>query len=115
MKRAFFILLVAASVASAQTYLTVTADTNRVIRTNFSLVRSQVSDLSGASFAISNISGLQTALDGKMTTNGSAAGLTNFPASLLTTNGDAAGLTNFPASLLRTNGSAGALTNLPAS
>jgi hypothetical protein len=114
MKRALLILLVAASVASAQTFITVTADTNRVVRTNFSLVRSQISDLSGASFAISNITGLQAALDGKMTTNDSAAGLTNFPASLLTTNGDAVGLTNFPASLLRTNGSAGALTNFPA-
>ena len=128
MKRALLILLAAASVASAQTFITVTADTNRVVRTNFSLVRSQISDLSGASFAISNITGLQAALDGKLATNGSAAGLTNFPASLLTTNGSAGGLTNFPAlllttnsaenefpaALLRTNGNAAALTNFPA-
>jgi hypothetical protein len=114
MKRAFLIFLAAASVASAQTFLTVTADTNRVVRTNFSLVRSQISDLSGASFAIGNITGLQTALDGKLATNGSAAALTNFPASLLTTNGSAGGLTNFPASLLVTNGNASGLTNFPA-
>jgi hypothetical protein len=114
MKRFIIILLACAATASAQTYITVTAETNRVIRTNFSLVRSQVSDLSGASFAISNITGLQTALDGKLTTNGSAAGLSNFPASLLTTNGSAAALTNFPADLMRTNGDASTLTNFPA-
>ncbi len=134
MKRALLILLAAASVASAQTFITVTADTNRVIRTNFSLVRSQVSDLSGASFAISNITGLQTALYGKLATNGTLAisNITSLQASLdekLSTNGSAGGLTNFPAMLLqtnstdgsfpsfllRTNGSASALTNFPAS
>jgi hypothetical protein len=113
MKRFLAILLACAVNASAQTYITVTAETNRVIRTNFSLVRSQVSDLSGATFAISNITGLQTNLDGKLATNGSAAGLSNFPASLLTTNGSAGGLSNFPASLLTTNGNAAGLTNFP--
>jgi len=115
MKRFLAILLACAVTASAQTYITVTAETNRVIRTNFSLVRSQVSDLSGATFAISNITALQTTLDGKLATNGSAAGLSNFPASLLATNGSAAGLTNFPASLLTTNGNAVGLTNFPSS
>lgn len=114
------------------TSITVTADTNRVIRTNFSLVRSQVSDLSGATYAISNITGLQTALDGKLATNGtlaisnitslqssldsklatngSAAGLTNFPALVLQTN---SAETNFPSFLLRTNGNASGLTFPP--
>ena len=110
MTRFLAILAALTCAASAQTYRTVTADTNNVIRTNFSLVRSQVSDLSGASFAISNITGLQTALDGKVATNGSAAGLTNFPAIVLQTNSS---LSAFPAGLLRTNGDGGALTNLP--
>jgi hypothetical protein len=109
--------------ASAQTYRTVTADTNNVIRTNFTLGAAQVS----GAFAISNVTGLQTALDGKLATNGDAFALTNFPALLLRTNGSAAGLTNFPAlllttnseasafpaALLRTNGDGGGLTNLP--
>jgi hypothetical protein len=113
MTRFLAILAALTCAASAQTYRTVTADTNNAIRTNFSLVRSQVSDLSGASFAISNVTGLQTALDGKLATNGSAFALTNFPASLLLTNGNAGGLTNFPTSLLRTNGDGSGLTNLP--
>ena len=110
MRKALAILLALACSAQAQTFITVTADTNRVIRTNFSLVRSQVSDLSGASFAISNITGLQSALDGKLATNGNAGGLTNFPASILTTN---SAESSFPAALLRTNGDGGGLTNLP--
>lgn len=97
MKKIFALLLALACSAEAQTYITVTADTNRVIRTNFSLVRSQISDLSGATFAISNITGLQTALDGKLATNGNAFALTNFPSLLLRTNGDGSGLTNLPA------------------
>ena len=115
MKKLAAILIALACSAQAQTFITVTADTNRVIRTNFSLVRSQVSDLSGATFAISNITSLQTSLDGKLATNGSAFALTNFPASVLLTNGNAAGLTNFPASVLLTNGNAVGLTNFPAS
>ena len=114
MRKALAILSLAiCSSAQAQTFITVTADTNRAIRTNFSLVRSQVSDLSGASFAISNITGLQSDLDGKLATNGDAIALTNFPASLLRTNGNAIALTNFPLNLLRTNGNAAALTNFP--
>ena len=109
MKYLITFLLLCAS-AHAQTYRTVTADTNNVIRTNFTLGAAQIS----GSFAISNVTGLQTALDGKLPTNGNAIALTNFPASLLRTNGDAAGLTNFPASLLLTNGDALALTNFPA-
>jgi hypothetical protein len=109
--------------ASAQTYRTVTADTNNVIRTNFTLGAAQIS----GAFAISNVTGLQSALDGKLATNGDAFALTNFPALLLRTNGSAAGLTNFPAlllttnseasafpaALLRTNGDGSGLTNLP--
>lgn len=114
MKQLLAILLFASCGSSfAQTGITVMSDTNRVIRTNFTLTRAQVTDLSGASFAISNITGLQTSLDGKLATNGSAASLTNFPASVLLTNGNAVGLTNFPASLLRTNGDASGLTNFP--
>jgi hypothetical protein len=64
--------------------------------------------------AVSNVTGLQVTLDSKLATNGSAAGLTNFPANVLVTNGSAAGLTNFPANVLATNGSAAGLTNFPA-
>jgi hypothetical protein len=102
-------LLCLAATSFGQTYRTVTANTNDVIRTNFTLGAAQIS----GTFAISNVTGLQTALDGKLATNGNAAALTNFPASLLTTNGNAIGLTNFPASLLRTNGDGSGLTNLP--
>lgn len=79
MTRFLAILAALTCAASAQTYRTVTADTNNVIRTNFSLGRAQVSDLDGASFAISNITGLQSALDGKLATNGDGSGLTNLP------------------------------------
>jgi hypothetical protein len=60
--------------------------------------------------AISNTTGLQAALDGKVATNGSAVGLTNFPTIVLQTNST---LSIFPAGLLRTNGSAIGLTNFP--
>jgi hypothetical protein len=60
--------------------------------------------------AITNISGLQPALDGKLATNGSAANLTSFPLTILQTTSD---ITNFPSGLLRTNGSASGLTNFP--
>lgn len=69
-------LLCLAAVSFGQTYRTVTAETNNVIRTNFTIPVAQVS--------------------GALATNGSAAGLTNFPASLLRTNGDGSGLTNLP-------------------
>ena len=69
-------LLCLAATSFGQTYRTVTAETNNVIRTNFTMPVAQVS--------------------GAMATNGSAAGLTNFPASLLRTNGDGSGLTNLP-------------------
>ena len=69
-------LLCLTAMSFGQTYRTVTANTNDVIRTNFTMAVAQVS--------------------GAMTTNGSAAGLTNFPASLLRTNGDGSGLTNLP-------------------
>lgn len=106
MTRFLAILAALTCAASAQTYRTVTADTNNVIRTNFTLGAAQVS----GAFAISNVTGLQSALDEKLATNGSAAGLTNFPALLLTTNSAASA---FPAALLRTNGDGGGLTNLP--
>jgi hypothetical protein len=60
--------------------------------------------------SISNISGLQSALDGKLATNGSAANLTSFPATILQTT---SAITNFPAGLLRANGDGSGLTNLP--
>jgi hypothetical protein len=69
-------LLCLAATSFGQTYRTVTAETNNVIRTNFTIPVAQVS--------------------GAMATNGDAAGLTNFPASLLRTNGDGSGLTNLP-------------------
>ena len=123
MTRFLAILAALTCAASAQTYRTVTADTNNVIRTNFTLGAGQIS----GAFAISNVTGLQAALDGKLATNGDAFALTNFPALLLRTNGNAAALTNFPAlvlttnstassfpaALLRTNGDGGGLTNLP--
>ncbi len=96
-------LLLLAQASAAQTYRTVTADTNNVIRTNFTLVRTQVTDLGEATFAISNITGLQTSLDEKLITNGNAIALTNFPANLLRTNGDASGLTNLPNGNLSSN------------
>jgi hypothetical protein len=76
MTRFLAILAALTCAASAQTYRTVTADTNNVIRTNFTMPVAQVS--------------------GALATNGSAAGLINFPASLLRTNGDGGGLTNLP-------------------
>lgn len=69
-------LLCLVATSFGQTYRTVTAETNNVIRTNFTMPVAQVS--------------------GALATNGSAAGLTNFPASLLRTNGDGSGLTNLP-------------------
>lgn len=111
MKRAIFILLALCGSTLAQTTnITVVADSSRVIRTNFSITRSQVADLSDASFAISNIAGLQSAIDAKLSANGSAASLTNFPSLLLTTNSAASA---FPSALVRTNGDASGLTNLP--
>lgn len=92
MTRLLAILVALTCAASAQTYRTVTADTNNVIRTNFTLGAAQVS----GAFVISNITGLQSALDGKLANNGDAAALTNFPANLLRTNGDGSGLTNLP-------------------
>jgi hypothetical protein len=75
-------------------------------RSNLSLGLSALTNTSNA--------GLLSAIGG-LTTNGSAAALTNFPAYLMGTNGDASTLTNFPTYLLRTNGDAAALTNFPAS
>lgn len=92
MTRFLAILAALTCAASAQTYRTVTADTNNVIRTNFTIGSAQVS----GAFAISNVTGLQTALDGKLATNGDAIALTNFPSELLRTNGDGSGLTNLP-------------------
>jgi hypothetical protein len=60
--------------------------------------------------SISNISGLQSALDGKLATNGSAANLTSFPSTILQIT---SALTNFPSGLLRTSGDGSGLTNLP--
>jgi hypothetical protein len=64
----------------------------------------------GTNISITNVSGLQAVLDGKLSTNGSAAGLTSFPTIVLQTNSV---LSIFPEGLLRTNGSAIGLTNFP--
>lgn len=64
----------------------------------------------GTNIAQSNVIGLTNALNSKMATNGSAAGLSNFPSSVLQSTSD---ITAFPATLLRTNGSAASLTNFP--
>ena len=108
----FCALIALAADSFSQTYLTVTADSNRVIRTNYTLVFSQITDLTNATFAISNITSLQTALDDKLATNGSAASLSNFPSYLLQTNGDAAGLTNFPTLNQSTTGTASNVTGV---
>jgi trimeric autotransporter adhesin len=81
MTRFLAILAALTCAASAQTYRTVTADTNNVIRTNFTIDGSQLTGSFPAEL---------------VRTNGSALGLTNFPASLLRTNGDGGGLTNLP-------------------
>ena len=87
-------------------------------RSNLSLGLPALTNTTGA--------GLLSAIGG-LATNGSAEGLTNFPASLLATNsaessfpaelmrtnGDASALTNYPSELLRTNGDGSGLTNLP--
>ena len=73
--RILIFLLALVAMGHAQTYRTVTADTNNVIRTNFTIGSAQVS----GAFAISNITGLQSALDGKLATNGDGSGLTNLP------------------------------------
>jgi hypothetical protein len=90
MTRFLAILAALTCAASAQTYRTVTADTNNVIRTNFTINGSQLTGSFPAEL---------------LRTNGSALGLTNFPASLLRTNGDGSGLTNLPnASLTNATG-----------
>ena len=63
-----------------------------------------------SALAISNTTGLQAALDGKLATNGSATGLISFPTIVLQTNSS---LSIFPVGLLRTNGDAIGLTNFP--
>lgn len=133
MKRAILILFSFASVASAQTYITVTAETNRAIRTNFSMAISGVTGLqaaldaklsTNATLEINNVSGLQNALEGKLATNGSASSLTGFPSIVLQTNSADASFPSFllrsnssvslfPSGLLRTNGDGSGLTNLP--
>jgi hypothetical protein len=90
-----------------------------------SLVLSNLSSNNGSSLTNIPVSGVV----GALATDGSALGLTNFPASILTITGSANGLTNFPsivlqtntaetnfpAFILRTNGNASGLTNFPSS
>lgn len=72
MKRLLAILFLAScATAFAQTGITVMADTNRVIRTNFFISNSQVQ-------------GLTNLLNTKLATNGDAAGLTNITAARIT-------------------------------
>jgi hypothetical protein len=54
----------------------------------------------GTNINISNVTGLQSVLDGKLATNGNASSLINFPALLLRTNGSGAGLTSLSASAI---------------
>ena len=63
----------------------------------------------GTNISITNVVGLQSALDGKLATNGSATNLTSFPSVVLQTNSS---LSLFPSGLLRTNGDGSGLTNL---
>jgi hypothetical protein len=78
-----------------------TASTNPA--TAFQPASANLTTLSGnngsglTNLLLSSVTGLQSALDAKLATNGSASGLTNFPTSLLTTNGNGAGLTNLTA------------------
>jgi hypothetical protein len=78
--------------AQAQTYITVTAETNRVIRTNFTLGNAQVTGLSGL-------------LDAKLATNGNGAGLTNLTAGNIT--GTVALASNITGILAISNGGTG--------
>ena len=64
--------------------------------------------------SISGVVNLQTSLSSKLATNGSAAGLTNFPASVLLTNGSANGLTSFPTLNQNTTGTATNVTGVVA-
>ena len=89
MTRLLAILAALTCAASAQTYRTVTADTNNVIRTNFTLGAGQIS----GAFAISNVTGLQSELDGKLATNSDASALTNFPTLNQNTTGTASNVT----------------------
>ena len=66
----------------------------------------------GTNISISNVINLQSSLDSKLATNGSATALTNFPASLLRATGDASGLTNFPALNQNTTGTASNVTGV---
>jgi hypothetical protein len=66
----------------------------------------------GTNISISNVINLQSSLDSKLATNGSATALTNFPASLLRTNGDASGLANFPTLNQNTTGTASNVTGV---
>lgn len=79
MKRALAILIAIACHAHGQTYLTVTADTNRAIRTNFTMGNAQVTGLSGLLDAKQNAS---SALTNLASNNGGS--LTNIAASAIT-------------------------------
>jgi len=93
MKRLLAILLLASCVsACAQTGITVMADTNRVVRTNFTIGNAQVT-------------GLSTLLDAKLATNGNASALTNITAANIT--GTVALASNMTGILAISNGGTG--------
>ncbi len=94
MKRALLILLAAASAAHAQTTsITVMADTNRAVRTNFTIGNAQVT-------------GLSALLDAKLATNGNASALTNITAANVV--GTVATASNITGILAISNGGTGA-------
>ena len=92
MKRLLAILLLLGCSAYAQTNITVTADTNRAIRTNFTLGTAQVT-------------GLSALLDAKLATNGNASALTNIAAANVV--GTVATASNITGILAISNGGTG--------
>jgi hypothetical protein len=93
--RAIFVLLAAASPALAQTGITVMADSNRAVRTNFTLGNAQVT-------------GLAALLDAKLATNGNAAALTNLTGGNVV--GAVATASNIAGILAISNGGTGSTT-----
>jgi hypothetical protein len=93
--RALLILVAAACPALAQTGITVMADSNRAVRTNFTLGNAQVT-------------GLAALLDAKLATNGNASALTNLTGGNVV--GAVATASNIAGILAISNGGTGATT-----
>jgi hypothetical protein len=82
MKRLAIILLALACSAQAQTFITVTADTNRLIRTNFTI---QAANISGTVALASNVTGtvaLASNLSAPLSVTNGGTGATNATAAL---------------------------------